>query len=86
MKIEITLDELLEISKVPLREYLKNWQNDSGNPLEFDGDLDTCKITAIGCINCEILLGNDEKLQLDKERIKGLSFDLVKIDDIVEGK
>ena len=58
MKIEITipLDELLVISEVPLREYLKNWQNDTGNPLEFDGDLDTCKIDAIGCINCEISL------------------------------
>jgi hypothetical protein len=56
MKIEITLDELLEISEVPLRRYLKNWQNDPGNPLEFDGNLDTCKIEAIGCINCEISL------------------------------
>jgi len=58
MKIEITipLDELLEIAEVPLREYLKDWQDDMGNPLEFDGNLDTCKIEAIGCINCSISL------------------------------
>jgi len=62
MKIEITipLDELLVIAEVPLREYLKNWQNDAGNPLEFDGDLDTCKIEAVGCINCSISLGGKE--------------------------
>lgn len=62
MKIEITipLDELLVIAEVPLREYLKNWKNDTGNPLEFDGDLDTCKIWAVGAINCEISLEGKE--------------------------
>ncbi len=60
MKIEITLDELLVIAEVPLREYLKNWQNDTGNPLEFDGNLGTCKIWAVGAINCEISLGGKE--------------------------
>lgn len=58
MEVEITLDELLEIAEVPLRAYLKNWQADTGNPLEFDGDLDTCKIRAVGCINCPISLGD----------------------------
>ncbi len=60
MEIQMTLDELLQISEVPLREYLKNWQNDTGNPLEFDGNLDTCKITAVGCINCSISLEGKE--------------------------
>ena len=58
MEIEITLDELLVIAEVPLRAYLKNWQADTGNPLEFAGNLDTCKINAVGCINCPISLGD----------------------------
>ena len=60
MEITIPLGELLVIAEVPLREYLKNWQNDTGNPLEFDGNLDTCKIGAVGCINCEISLEGKE--------------------------
>lgn len=57
MKIVIPLAELLELAEVPLRTYLKDWQADAGNPLEFDGDLATCKINAVGCTNCEISLG-----------------------------
>ena len=62
MRIEVTipLDELLKIAEVPLRAYLKDWQSDSGNPLESDVNLDICKIEAIGCINCEFSLVAEE--------------------------
>lgn len=60
MEITITLDELLEIADELLRKWLKEWQEDDGNPLEFDGDVMTCGIEGIGLQNCEIKLMNKE--------------------------
>jgi len=59
-EIEVTLDTLLEIADSPLRKWLMDWKNDTGNPLEFKGDITTCSIEAVGCINLSIRLKERE--------------------------
>ena len=63
MEIEITLDQLLEIADEPLRKWLLDWQKDSGNPLEFDGDIMRCSIDAIDCVNLSIRLQEKENIR-----------------------
>ena len=61
IEFEITLDTLLDIADATLRNWLLKWQNDDGNPLEFDGDIMTCSIEAIDCINLSIRLKEREQ-------------------------